>query len=184
MKKTLIILVVFIGIVVIGISCKKDNAAQKECENEGGYWENGKCIKIPPITMKDTVIFVNFQGTTGASELGLAVPERSVLDLLKKSGYNVSCKFYRRQNHDQNAPSVQSGPPIFVMEESMDSIVALYNAGLITWVEGDTVLVSGNPTATFVEKGKKVKEPITVMSKSAYEAGKPGSKSVYSNLLF
>ena len=124
------------------------------------------------------MIFVNFQKTSAAKELGSDVPERSVLESLKKNGYKVTCKFYKHSLGDQNAPSLQGGPPVYVMEESMDSIVKLYEAGLLVWVANDTVLLSGNPTTTFVEKGKKVKEPITVMSKSAYKAGKSGGKSL------
>ena len=76
MKKTLIILVVFIGIVVIGISCKKDNAAQKECENkyhqDSTYtWTNGKCVAIftgTNIELIDKTVFVGKDGVEAIAE--------------------------------------------------------------------------------------------------------------------
>ena len=128
--------------------------------------------------MKDTIIFVNFPSTNGALELGTNLPERSVLKSLKGDGYNVFCKFYRKRQDDQNAPSIQTGPPLFAIEESMDSIVAYYADGLLTWVEGDTVLISGNPSQELINKGKSIQKPLTIMQKSAYEAGKPGSKGL------
>ena len=179
MKKFIyIFLTIFVGFATFVACDKKEddktpdtNAAQKECENEGGYWENGKCIKIPPITVKDTVILVNFPSSGGFVESSIGIPDRSVLEQLKQSGYTVFCRFYRRENDNQSAPSIQTGPSVNRVGEHMDAIVAYYVDGLLTWVEGDTVLISGSPTPELVNKGKSIQKPLTIIKKADYDNG-------------
>jgi len=128
---------------------KKECALKEEHKSDPDsvyMWQGDKCVgTYNGIPKEDVIMEWNCNGTYGAEESGKGFPTYYQLDSIKKLPVtgNIILKLYRKD---------QQGPQLARLDKNADTLQVWVNRGLVTIYQGDTLLISDEPTEELFEK--------------------------------